>query len=108
MSAVCASAFPPARLIALATSSSSGAVRDALEQTAAERADSLGYPRAQQTMDDERLAQSHESGGVHGPGLESRGVRVVVPASGRKLQSRAPSEPRRSEEREVANPESAS
>src|SRR5207247_8158238 len=82
-------------------------VRDALEQTAAQRANSLGYPRAQQTMDDERLAQSHESGDVHGPGLESRGVRVVVEASGRKLESRAPSETRRSEQREIANPESA-
>src|SRR5712691_2614722 len=58
-------------------------------------------------MHDERLAQSYERGGVHGPRLESRRVRVVIAASGRKLESRAPPEARRSEEREVAHPEPA-
>src|SRR3989442_3751062 len=58
-------------------------------------------------MDDERLAKSDECRGVDGPALEPRRVRVVVAAPGRKVQARAPAEPRRSEECEVAHPEAA-
>ena len=58
-------------------------------------------------MHDERLPQTHERGDVHRTRLEPSGVGVVIAAPGRKLETRAPTEAGRTEEREIAHPEAA-
>src|SRR5712692_6403032 len=58
-------------------------------------------------MHHKRLAEADERGRVDRSSLEPGRVRVVVAASGRNLQARAPAEPGWTEEREIAYPETA-
>src|SRR5438132_1344528 len=121
-SAVCASAWPPERLMPFTTSSSSGALRDArtteapmaasvaepLEQPRAQCPQALAHGGAEAPVHRERLPQAVEGPGVDGADLEARRLGLERHAAREVHRAlRTPAEARALEPGRVLHPERA-